>query len=171
MASGDGSDRASLCKAGSKAMMLHPLQAGQIFHSPGGTCTYQVIGAVCLLYDRELLPWPCCRLSWRGKEPSWRRIGRRFVPDIAAKNSPSYVVKLIDYPNAEPVVKTLFWVKLEPDQQQWCYSKRLRAVSADEAQSIFRLGEAQKAEGAIAHTVIANAQLLTRKIVLVFSSL
>lgn len=82
---------------------------------------------------------------------------------MAAKNSPSYCVQLLDYQDAEPVVKTLFWIKLSHLQQQWWYSKRLQAVLADEAQSGFRVGEAQKAEEAIAHAVIAKAKLHTKR--------
>ena len=72
------------------------LDPGTTFSSPGGSFFYQVQGPVCRLYDREELPWPCCRLSWRGKEPSWNRVGRRFVGDIAVKRYPSYAVKGID---------------------------------------------------------------------------
>lgn len=87
-------------------LLRHPLQPGQIFSSPGGTFKYQVIGACCQLYDRDRLPYPCCRLCWRGKEPSWRRVGKRFVPDMAARPKPSYCVQLVDYLEAKPVVKT-----------------------------------------------------------------
>jgi hypothetical protein len=93
---------------------LHP---GQVFYSPGGTLKYRVIGACCRLYDREQLPYPCCRLSWHSKEPFWNRQGRRFVPDIAAKQSPSYCVGLVDYPETEPIVMTLSWLKLSSSQR------------------------------------------------------
>jgi len=42
--------------------------------SPGGQFSFRVLGPCCRLFDREELPWPCCRLAWRSKEPSWRRI-------------------------------------------------------------------------------------------------
>lgn len=90
-----------------KKLLCHPLRSGEIFYSPGGTFKYRVIGPCCRLYDREELPWPCCRLSWQGKEPFWNRIGRRFVADLGAKESPSYCVELVDYPNAEPIKKRL----------------------------------------------------------------
>ena len=60
------------------------LETGSIHTSPGGQYSFRVIGPCCRLFDREELPWPCCRLAWRSKEPSWRRVGRRFVADLAA---------------------------------------------------------------------------------------
>lgn len=72
------------------------LKSGDIFPSKGGSFTFQVIGAICRLYDREQLPYPCCRISWMGKEPFWNRVGKRFVPDIACKRHPSYRVRLLD---------------------------------------------------------------------------
>lgn len=111
-------------------LIHHPLRPGQVFLSPGGTFEYRVIGACCRLYDRESLPYLCCSLEWRGKQPSWRRIGKRFVPDTAAKRSPSYCVQLVDYPEAEPFVMTLYWIKLSLKQQTWWYSKRVPVVAA-----------------------------------------
>lgn len=116
-------------------LLRHPLKPGQIFKSPGGTFKYRVVGTCCRLYDRSCLPYPCCRLCWRGKEPFWNRIGKRFVPDIAAKRSPSYCVQLVDYPEAEPFVMTLYWLKLSPEQQQWWYSKRVSVVAAEQVVS------------------------------------
>lgn len=106
-------------------LMLH----GHTFSSPGGHFTYRVVGPCCRLFDREELPWPCCRLQWRSKEPSWRRVGRRFVPDIAAKRSPSYQVEILspEYPT-EAVILTMYWIKLTSDEQQWWYTK-VRAAS------------------------------------------
>lgn len=100
------------------------LRPGHTFSSPGGHFTYRVVGPCCRLFDREELPWPCCRLQWRSKEPSWRRVGRRFVPDIAAKRSPSYQVEILnpEYPT-DPMVLTMYWIKLSPDEQQWWYAK------------------------------------------------
>lgn len=114
-------------------LLRHPLKLGQILYSPSGTFKYRVIGACCRLYDRENLPHPCCSLSWHGKQPSWRRIGKRFVPDIAVKRSPSYCVQLLDYPEAEPFVMTLHWVKLSAKQQAWWYSKRVPVVMVAQA--------------------------------------
>lgn len=108
----------------------HPLQPGEIFSSPGSTFKYRVIGACCRLYDRSQLPYPCCRLSWEGKEPFWNRVGRRFVPDMGAKDSPSYCVELMDYPDSVPFVITLYWLKLTLEQQRWWYSKLKRITLA-----------------------------------------
>lgn len=124
--------------------LQHPLKPGQIFYSPGGTFKYRVIGACCRLYDRENLPYPCCRLCWKGKEPFWNRVGKRFVPDLATKRSPSYCVKQVDYPEAEPFVMTLYWMKLSAEQQAWWYVKRVPVVSAAQAVS-------QKHKGNITH--------------------
>ena len=74
--------------------MIH--EYGKKIRSPGGSFVYEVQGPVCRLYDREELPWPCCSLQWRGKQPSWRRIGRRFIADIAARRCPSYAVRGVD---------------------------------------------------------------------------
>ena len=72
------------------------LESGTSFSSPGGSFSYVIQGPVCRLYDREELPWPSCSMSWKGKQPSWNRIGRRFVGDIAVKRFPSYSVIGID---------------------------------------------------------------------------
>ena len=117
-------------------LKTHPLNPGQIFKSPGGTFKYRVVGAVCRLYDRNSLPYPCCRLAWLGKEPFWNRIGKRFVPDIAAARSPSYCVQLLDYPEAEPFVMTLYWVTLSDVQHSWWYRKRVRTVAQADPDSL-----------------------------------
>jgi hypothetical protein len=100
----------------------HPLPQGTVFRSPGGQFAYRTIGACCLLYDREQLPWPCCSLEWRGKQPSWRRVGRRLIPDIAAKGHPCYVVEILDIPGSR-VVKPLYWVTLSPERADWWYTR------------------------------------------------
>ncbi len=106
--------------------MEHPLPHGFILQSPGCHFSYRVIGPCCRLYDREQLPWPCCRLEWRGKEPSWKRIGRRFVPEMAARTHPSYAVEIIGYRGSvEPLILTLYPVNLSPEQREWWYSRRL----------------------------------------------
>ena len=100
------------------------LDHGDTFRSPGGSFQYTVQGPVCRLYDRTELPWPCCRLSWKGKEPSWNRIGRRFVGDIAAKRFPSYAVLGIDRDgNSWTEVKTDFTFLLPRAIRQWWYSQ------------------------------------------------
>lgn len=107
-------------------MQQHPWPSGHIFSSPGGHFSYQVIGPCCRLFDREELPWPCCRLAWRGKEPSWRRVGRRLIPDVATKNYPSYCVEILGRGRSQsPFVITLYLVKLSQPEKDWWYSKKL----------------------------------------------
>ena len=110
--------------------MQHPLEHGHVFRSPGCHFTYRVIGPCCRLFDREELPWPCCRLQWHSKEPSWRRIGKRFVPDLATRSSPSYSVEVVgqDYAGHSFVV-TLYATKLPQPVRDWWHLKR--QVSAD----------------------------------------
>ena len=110
------------------------LEAGSIHPSPGGQYSFRVLGPCCRLFDREELPWPCCRLAWRSKEPSWRRVGRRVVADLAARRCPSYVVELLQ-PGARPTrtVLTLFPQRLGPELQEWWYSKQ--PASLDPANS------------------------------------
>ena len=110
--------------------MSHPLQHGQVFFSPGCHFSYRVIGACCRLFDREQLPYPCCRLQWRGKEPSWRRIGKRFIVDLSTKKHPSYNVEILGQGLQEPIVITLYAVNLSEDAKHWWHSDRaLVAVS------------------------------------------
>lgn len=105
--------------------MSHPLEHGQTVYSPGCHFTYRVIGPCCRLFDREDLPWPCCRLQWRGKEPSWRRIGKRFTPDLATRNSPSYAVEVVGQEYAgRTFVVTLYAVKLPQPIREWWHSKK-----------------------------------------------
>lgn len=111
--------------------MSHPLNHGQIFSSPGGHYSYRVIGPCCRLFDREILPWPCCRIEWRGKEPSWRRIGKRFIADMATRNSPSYSVEIIGQGTSAPIVVTLYWIKLPQPLKEWWHSKSPLLSSAD----------------------------------------
>lgn len=102
----------------------HPLPSGSILQSPGGQFRYCIIGPCCRLFDREQLPWPCCRIQWHSKEPSWRRIGNRFVADMAAKRYPSYSVELMGYDNAaEPTLLTLYTDRLSPQTQDWWYAR------------------------------------------------
>lgn len=100
--------------------MIHP--HGKRIRSPGGSFLYEVQGPVCRLYDREQLPWPSCSLQWRGKQPSWRRIGRRFIADIAARRCPSYSVKGIDSTgNRWEQVLTLYQHRLSTEEKEWWY--------------------------------------------------
>ncbi|ABB57132.1 hypothetical protein [Synechococcus elongatus] len=114
-----------------RAAAAHPLPSHAVIASPGGHYSYRIIGPCCRLFDREELPWPCCRLQWRGKEPSWRRVGRRFVVDLATRRSPSYAVEILEPGHqSQPVVITFYSVKLSPEQQAWWHSRSLTAPTA-----------------------------------------
>ena len=104
------------------------LDHGSIHTSIGGQFSYRVLGPCCRLYDREELPWPCCRLSWRGREPSWKRTGKRFVPDIAAQKCPSYSVEIIQ-PGVKStkIILTSYSERLDSHLEEWWYSKRPRS--------------------------------------------
>jgi hypothetical protein len=113
---------------------VHPLNTGQIIISPGGHFSYRIIGPCCRLFDREFLPWPCCRLEWGGKEPSWRRIGRRFVLDMSTQDHPSYSVALLGQSHSsQPLVITLYSVQLSLAEKDWWYSKKPK-IQPDQAQ-------------------------------------
>jgi hypothetical protein len=107
------------------------LEPGSEHPSLGGQYSYRVLGPCCRLFDREELPWPCCRLAWHSKEPSWRRVGRRFVADLAARRCPSYAVELLQ-PGARPTrtVITLFPQRLGPALQEWWYSRQPGSMDA-----------------------------------------
>lgn len=103
---------------------MHPFQNGKFLRSPGASFAYEVIGPCCQLYDRESLPWPCCNLQWKGKQPSWNRIGKRFVPDMAASRCPSYSVKGRDlFGNEWTQVLTVYQDRLTKLEKDWWYSK------------------------------------------------
>ena len=104
------------------------LEYGSVHTSAGGQFSFRVIGPCCRLFDREELPWPCSRLAWKSKEPSWRRIGSRFVPDIAARRCPSYAVELLQ-PGSKPTetLLTLFPNRFSADMQEWWYSRLPRS--------------------------------------------
>jgi hypothetical protein len=111
-------------------MLQHPLAYGHLLSSPGGHFTYRVIGPCCRLFDREQLPWPCCRLAWQGKEPSWRRIGKRFVVDMGTKNSPSYCVEIVGQERSTtPLIITLYYDKLPSSLKDWWHSTKPSAAS------------------------------------------
>lgn len=105
--------------------MSHPLPCGKRFRSPGGSFAYQVLGPCCPLYDREELPWPCCSLQWKGKQPSWNRIGPRFIADIGSSRCPSYSVTGIDIDgNTWSQVFTMYYVRLTVEEKHWWYTKK-----------------------------------------------
>ncbi len=107
------------------ADLTHPLPSGTIIPSIGGHFTYRIVGPCCRLFDREQLPWPCCRIQWHGKEPSWRRIGRRFTPDLAAQKAPSYSVEVLETGCAgETIILTIYSDRLSQEQRDWWYSRR-----------------------------------------------
>ncbi len=96
------------------------LAYGDIITSPGCSFTYQIIGPVCRLYDREELPYPSCSLSWRGKQPSWNRVGKRFIPDIASKRYPAYSVRFVGCsPDFANKVISVGWKRLDTNTQEW----------------------------------------------------
>lgn len=102
--------------------MLNP---GDQIHSPGGAFKYIVQGPVCRLFDREELPWPSCSMSWKGKQPSWRRVGPRFVADLTCRRHPSYVVKGVDAWGFEwEAVHTIYTARLKGAEARWWYSRR-----------------------------------------------
>ena len=104
------------------------LDHGSIHSSVGGQFSYRVLGPCCRLYDREELPWPCCRLSWKGREPSWKRVGKRLVPDIAAQKCPSYSVEIIQPGHkSTTTILTSYSEKLDSNLEEWWYSKRTRS--------------------------------------------
>ena len=113
---------------GRNKIIKETLESGTICSSEGGQFSFRILGPCCRLFDREELPWPCSRIAWKSKEPSWRRIGSRFVPDIAARRCPSYSVELLQ-PGSKPMktVLTLFWGRFSPEMQEWWYSKHPRS--------------------------------------------
>lgn len=125
---------------GTISAMIHPLEQGQVIISPGCHFSYRVIGPCCRLFDRDQLPWPSCRLQWRGKEPSWRRIGKRFVVDLATRGHPTYSVEILGQGRitarshtrnnaaefSEPMLVTAYWIKLPEPVKEWWYADKVR---------------------------------------------
>ncbi|MEO0769635.1 MAG: hypothetical protein AAFY72_09405 [Cyanobacteria bacterium J06649_4] len=112
--------------------LQHPWPTGYIFESPGAHLTYRIVGPCCRLYDREQLPWPCCRIQWHSKEPSWRRVGKRFTVDLATRKHPSYCIEIVGQSyRSEPIVMTLYTVKLSAELQNWWHTKRLKPQPAN----------------------------------------
>ncbi len=103
------------------------LDHGSRITSPGGGFIYTIQGPVCRLFDREELPWPCCRLSWKGREPSWNRIGCRFVADLGSNRFESYAVSGLDAWGTEWTdVQTFFFLpKLSKQKAKWWYWKHV----------------------------------------------
>jgi len=100
------------------------LDPGSSFRSPGGSFSYVVAGPCCRLFDRDSLPWPSCSLVWRGKQPSWNRIGRRLVGDLACRKFPSYAVIGMDREgNMWHQVVTDFTYPLRPEVARWWYCR------------------------------------------------
>ena len=100
------------------------VEYGSRLVSPGGGFTYTVQGPVCVLFDRDELPWPCCSLQWKGKQPSWNRIGNRLVPDLAASRCPAYFVKGVDIWGIEwEQVFTVYYQRLSKAEKHWWYFK------------------------------------------------
>jgi hypothetical protein len=97
-------------------------QPGDIFFSPGCLYRYEVVGACCPLFDREDLPYPSCSLNWKGKQPSWRRIGRRFTPDLSAKGFECYNVRLLDYSKSDN--KVWIFTYLPQNFSWWCKTNK-----------------------------------------------
>ena len=109
----------------------HPWPTGHIFESLGAHLTYRVTGPCCRLYDRAQLPWPCCRIQWRSKEPSWRRIGKRFTVDLATRRHPSYAVEIVGQSyRSEPIIMTLYTETLSTELQEWWHTKRSQIAEA-----------------------------------------
>ena len=98
------------------------LTTGKRITSPGGSFLYEIQGPVCVLYDRNELPWPSCSLQWKGLQPSWNRQGRRFVPDITASKCPSYQVTAEDTSGCRwQQVLTLYSTRLNRNEKDWWY--------------------------------------------------
>jgi len=99
---------------------MHPLNPGKWVKSPGGSFAFQIKGPVCRLYDRSELPWPSCNLNWKGKQPSWNRVGKRFVPDMAASRHPSYCVDAVDlWGNTWQQVVTFYYIDFTKEEKYW----------------------------------------------------
>ena len=112
-------------------MQQPTLNSGDRFYSPGGNYEYEVIGAVCPLFDRELLPYPCCNLGWRGKQPSWNRRGRRLIPDIATKKCENYSVKLLYFVNRSPIIWSFTYLNMGENLVKWWIDTTQRESSVD----------------------------------------
>jgi len=101
------------------------ISAGKRIESYGGSFVYEIQGPLCRLYDREDLPWPSCSLAWRGKQPSWNRVGRRFVPDMGCTRFESYsVIGQDGWGFKWQGIYTMYGSFLKKDEANWWYSRR-----------------------------------------------
>jgi len=99
-------------------------ETGSIITSPGGSFNYVIKGPVCILFDRNELPWPSCSLNWKGKQPSWNRVGKRFVPDLAASRCHAYSVHGSDlWGNSWEQVLIIYNYRLSTEEKLWWYWK------------------------------------------------
>jgi len=104
---------------------MHPLDHGDWLRSPGNGFAYRILGPCCRLFDREELPWPSCSLAWKGKQPSWNRVGPRFVADLAASQCPSYAVDALDqWGNRWTQVVTVYYQRLTKEEKQWWITRK-----------------------------------------------
>ena len=116
------------------------LKYGDRIQSPGGMFLYEIIGPCCQLFDREELPWLSCNRVGRFKQPSWARIGKRFVPDRSVIKRASYCVQQIDTDgsiSSSPKV-IIFWKELSKEEQSWWYSKALHLQRFNQGQEIVK---------------------------------
>lgn len=59
-------------------------------------------------------------------------MGKRFVADMATRNSPSYSVEIVGQEGkGAPIEMTLYSVKLSPVQREWWYSRRPATMQQD----------------------------------------
>lgn len=64
-------------------------------------------------------------MSWKGKQPSWRRVGPRFVADLTCRRFPSYAVHGVDQWGAEwDSIYTIYPERLRGREAEWWYSRR-----------------------------------------------
>lgn len=104
---------------------MKTLQYGDRIQSPGGMFLYEIVGPCCQLFDREELPWLSCNRLGRFKQPSWARIGKRFVADRSVTKRASYCVQQIDSSDSicsAPKV-IIYWKELSKEEIDWWYSK------------------------------------------------
>jgi len=70
-----------------------------------GSTASRVLGPLFVACLIEKSALASCRLAWRSKEPSWRRIGKRFVPDLAARRCPSTRSELLPTWRQKPTAR------------------------------------------------------------------
>jgi hypothetical protein len=57
-------------------------------------------------------------------------VGKRFIADMATKNSPSYSVEIVGQEH-HPLVITLYGLKLPPEQREWWHSRKSVMIATD----------------------------------------